>query len=87
MDRRQRNVMRARAWVMAGSRADMQPPGPGFDRVTITCRDCDWQDVLDLQRGAMTVERLRHIWTRCASCGSRDIEIEAAGDVSGARGC
>jgi hypothetical protein len=56
----------------------MDPPPPGFVRVSITCRDCGREDVLDMQRGIMTLERLRRSWRRCAECQSGDIEIAAS---------
>jgi hypothetical protein len=58
----------------------MDPPPPGFVRVLITCRACWREDVLDMQRGIMTLERLRRSWRRCAECQSGDIEIAAASD-------
>jgi hypothetical protein len=56
----------------------MDPPPPGFVRVSITCRDCGREDVLDMQRGIMTLKRLRRSWRRCAECQSGDIEIAAS---------
>ncbi len=56
----------------------MDPPPPGFVRVSIICRACWREDVLDMQRGIMTLERLRRSWRRCAECQSGNIEIAAA---------
>jgi hypothetical protein len=39
-----------------------------------------WARVLDMQRGIMTLERLRRNWRRCAECQSGNIEIAAASD-------
>jgi len=58
----------------------MDPPPPGFVRVSIICRACWREDVLDMQRRIMTLERLRRSWRRCAECQSGDIEIAAASD-------
>jgi hypothetical protein len=46
--------------------------------VSITCHGCGREDVLDMQRGIMTLERLRLSWRRCAECQSGDIEIAAS---------
>ena len=56
----------------------MDPPPPGFDRVVISCRACGHTDVLDLQAGVMTPDRLRCISPRCSECMSSDVVVTIA---------
>jgi hypothetical protein len=46
--------------------------------LVVACRAYGREDVLDMQRGIMTLERLRRNWRRCAECQSGDIEIAAS---------
>ena len=54
----------------------MDPPMPGFGRVVISCRTCGQVDMLDLQEGVITPERLRYMSPRCTEFGSRDIDLK-----------
>jgi hypothetical protein len=67
----------------------MDPPPPGFDRAVIACAACGCVEVLDLQHGVCSPERLRQVWSRCADCGARGLDVtlvwEGGGAVSGAR--
>jgi hypothetical protein len=53
----------------------VDPPPPGFDRLSLSCRACRGVDVLDVPQGVMTPARLSNLWARCSECGSPDIQI------------
>ena len=45
----------------------MDPPPPVFERLVLSCRACGGVDMLDLQEGVMTPERLRYMSPRCSN--------------------
>jgi hypothetical protein len=53
----------------------MDPAPPRFDLAVIACPACGHVDVLDLQRGVCSPERLRRVWQRCSVCGARDLDV------------
>jgi hypothetical protein len=64
----------------------MDPTPPGFDRLSLACRACGGVEMLDVQQGVMTPERLRNMWPRCSGCGSPDIELALRGASEPAAG-
>jgi hypothetical protein len=53
----------------------VEPPIAGFVRAVIACHACGWVDVLDLQQDVCSPEWLRRVWTRCAACDARGLDV------------